>query len=231
MRYSVLSAPIACSLALHVAVLNFGWQLYASDSGASAPWRRPVLRASLVAPAPPPSPQRIAVPLPPSAPPAPGLARIETNPAPTAAEPTAPKAASADATPPDAQAQPAERPDSAFMDPGGVDQMARPLVEPQMVLPTAPSGGRLNWVVSFDLLIDEQGKAVRVENVSAALPRDIIDQVLVAFYTAPYEPARLAGRPVAIRQRFSVQPFPDMGDGITVLDGNAAAVPPCGGAC
>jgi hypothetical protein len=96
--------------------------------------------------------------------------------------------------------------DDGFMDAGGVDESARPLREPSFFLPNggrSPVGG---WEVQFDLLIDAQGKVIRVENVSEGAPRDIIGAVLAAFYVLPFEPAKLAGQPVAIRQRFEVKP-------------------------
>jgi hypothetical protein len=248
MRYSVLSAPIACSLALHIAVLHFGWEVFASDAGVSAPWRRPVLRANLVAArAPAPVATPVVAPLPP--PVVPRLAQTESK-VPVPAMPAPATIAQRPAEPPPAdqvqpaekvqsadQSQPAEMPDSAFLDPGGVDQTARPLVDPEYDPPRTIT----HWVVEFDLLIDATGKAVRVENVSEGAPRDIIGAVLAAFYTVPYAPARLAGQPVAIRQRFSVQPDPgpqtgtDLAGAIpgpTVLGGGPIVTGPhCVGGC
>ena len=85
-----------------------------------------------------------------------------------------------------------------------MDQPARLLREPDFYLPG--NATVLNWQIHFDLLIDAQGKVVRVDNVSEGAPREVIGAVLAAFYTSPFEPARLAGEPVAVRQRFEVGP-------------------------
>jgi hypothetical protein len=233
MRYSALSAPIACSVALHFAVLHFGWQIYASDTGASAPWRRPVLRAILMATAAPAPVIPAATPAKAQSapPPDPRLAREEPLSPPQVMAPSDPLVKAVPEAPPADPAQPAEMPDSAFLDPGGVDQMARPAVNPEIVLPKSGSGKALNWVISFDLLIDATGKVVRVENISDGAPGEVIGEVLAAFFTVPYEPARLAGQPVAIRQRFSVQPNPGPMAEVNPVGAPKGASPPCAGLC
>jgi len=203
---------------LHVAVLHFGWAMYASGSQLAAPWRNPVvLHARLVSLDKTPVPARVSAPsTPPQAPQsaptltparrhpqvlAPSLPVVvpepQTDPLPAVPEPV--PLASLEPPP----APPAD--DSAFLDPGGVDEPARTLREPDFYLPggATPVGG---WQVQFDLLIDAQGKVVRVENVSEGAPTDVIGAVLAAFYVTPFEPAKLAGQPVAIRQRFEVRP-------------------------
>ncbi|HEX4330209.1 MAG TPA: hypothetical protein VH105_25700 [Burkholderiales bacterium] len=218
MRYSRISAPLACSAMLHLAVLQFGWTMYASGSQLAAPWRNPVvLRARLASIDQAPVPPRVSAPdTPPQAPqsaPARTTARRqprvlvpslpvivpEPQPDPVPAVPEPVPLAS-----PDPQPAPLAD-DSAFLDAGGVDEPARALREPDFYL---PGGAKLvgGWQVQFDLLIDAQGKVVRVENVSDGAPRDVIGAVLAAFYVTPFEPAKLAGQPVAIRQRFEVRP-------------------------
>ena len=102
---------------------------------------------------------------------------------------------------------PAPEPEATenFAAPGGVDELARPRVQPEFVLPREGTG-KSGWKVQFDLLIDAEGKVVRVENVEANAPTEVVGAVLASFYTLPFEPARLAGQPVASRQRFEVQP-------------------------
>ena len=52
MRYSHLSAPLAGSLALHVALLNFGWEIYAARAAVATPWQQPAsLRVRIARPA------------------------------------------------------------------------------------------------------------------------------------------------------------------------------------
>lgn len=202
MRYSSLFAPIACSLAIHVFVFNVGWDIHGSDAGISAPWLKPGLRVSLI-----PARNKVASIL---APPLPAPVLVERSPYREKPAPVVPQAPLAHVAEPALDPQPAvelapaELPDSAFMDPGGVDEMARPLVEPEYAAPRASH----HWVIEFDLLIDATGKPVRVANVSGGgASREIIGAVLEGFFTVPYEPAKLAGQPVAIRQRFSVQPL------------------------
>lgn len=223
MRYSQLSAPIACSLALHVVLLNFGWDIYAARASVAVPWQQAAaLRVRIARPAARPPAETVPrpkAPPPPDLPKVAALARPDPLPR-SSAPPASPALPAAEAVPPaplapiapDAPEQktdaPTDLPDSAFAEPGGVDEMARPLREPEFSLPDLGIDPRTSakWVIEFDLLIDAQGKVVRVANVSEGLPRNIVGAVLAAFYVLPFEPAKLAGQPVAIRQRFEVRP-------------------------
>ncbi|MDB5803161.1 MAG: hypothetical protein JWN73_483 [Betaproteobacteria bacterium] len=92
-----------------------------------------------------------------------------------------------------------------FAEAGGVDEVARPLTEPKFNLP-GRSASVVNWKIEFDLLIDSDGKVVRVDNVVANAPGEVVGGVLAAFFVLRFEPAKLAGQPIAIRQRFEVHP-------------------------
>lgn len=82
-----------------------------------------------------------------------------------------------------------------------MDELPRPLREPNLLLPKLDKSRAGNWRFHFDLLIDAQGKVVRVENISGGAPREVIGAVLLAFYQVPYMPAKLAGQSVAARWR------------------------------
>jgi hypothetical protein len=211
MRFSSLAAPVACSVLLHVVLLHAGWEVVSSSTRAATPWRNGgQLRVTLARAASPAETQVSSraslTPYIPSGAPEVAPARRK----PRALEPT-PPAAVAPRPAAETQPEPAATPpvsalpdDSGFVDAGGVDEPARLLREPDFYLPNGQAV--LNWQIHFDLLIDAQGKVVRVDNVSEGAPRDVIGAVLVAFYAAPFEPARLAGQPVAVRQRFEVGP-------------------------
>jgi hypothetical protein len=100
---------------------------------------------------------------------------------------------------------PASLTEENFTGPGGVDEEAKPLREPEFALPWGVSS-LPGWKVRFDLLIDAQGKVIRVDAVDSNAPAPVIGAVLAAFFVLPFEPAKLAGRPIASRQRFEVNP-------------------------
>lgn len=212
MRFSSLAAPVACSVLLHIVLLHAGWDVMSSSTRAATPWRAAApLRVSLARTAPgqaqPPAPRPSIAPYIPQGAPEVAPARRK----PRAIEPVSPAIVpprpeseaqpQASTAPVPAPALPDER---GFVDAGGVDEPARLLREPDFFLPNGQTA--LDWQISFDLLIDAQGKVVRVDNISEGAPRDVIGAVLVAFYSSTFEPARLAGQPVAVRQRFEVGP-------------------------
>jgi hypothetical protein len=230
MRLSSLAAPVACSMLLHVVLLHAGWQVMSSSTGSATPWRAAApLRVSLArdtaSQAQPANSRASIAPYIPQGAPETAPARRKPRaiePLPPALMPPRPEVEAAASAPAAAPApMPALPNDQGFADAGGVDEPARLLREPDFYLPNGQTA--LNWQINFDLLIDAQGKVVRVDNVSEGAPRDVIGAVLMAFFNSPFEPARLAGEPVAVRQRFEVGPeSPPDGSRPAVVTGQGA---------
>jgi hypothetical protein len=226
MRHSFLPAAIACSLLFHVLALNLEWFPAVARAGVVMPWRDALsLRVKLVPALVPAAKMHAAKPSVP--PPAAVQRRIPGDPdretplvsADRAAPATRPEIAAPVPLPaqtaapaPETSSDPSAEagaeagpPEPTFVEAGGVDEVARPLTEPQFNLP-GRGASVVSWKIEFDLLIDSEGKAVRVDNVVANAPGEVVGAVLAAFYVLRFEPAKLAGQPIAIRQRFEVHP-------------------------